>query len=268
MMMKMNKRILRSALAVFAMCGAFSMTAVSVSAEDTEKLPETTTVVTSEVMNTDKLPVISVTTPAETDEPSDKITIDLDDIPEIEGIDKSDIIAAVGGIPTGNGTLLEDVSNDVVDRQFITIQSKNGNTFYIVIDKDSKGKENVYFMNLVDEYDLLAFSEDFPEEVKSELGVTDKDKAPAVTDESGNPANDTNSDGEKAEDKTTEPQNGGNSLLIPLLLLLAGGGGAFYYFKVYKPKQNSKPKKPTYDEDEEYEDEPDEVMVNEDSEDE
>ena len=103
--MKMNKRILRSALAVFAMCGAFSMTAVSVSAEDTEKLPETTTVVTSEVMNTDKLPVISVTTPAETDEPSDKITIDLDDIPEIEGIDKSDIIAAVGGIPTGKRTL-------------------------------------------------------------------------------------------------------------------------------------------------------------------
>ena len=47
MMMKMNKRILRSALAVIAMCGAFSMTAVSVSAEDTEKLPETTTVVTS-----------------------------------------------------------------------------------------------------------------------------------------------------------------------------------------------------------------------------
>lgn len=33
---------------------------------------------------------------------------------------------------------------------------------------------------------------------------------------------------------------------------------------VYKPKQNEKPKKATYDEDEECEDEPDEVMVNED----
>ena len=265
--MKMNKRFLRSALAVFAMCGAFSMTAVSVSAEDTEKLPETTTVVTSEVMDTDKLPVITVVTNESEPDTSTTDKVGIDDIPEIDGIDKDDIIS-VETLPVGNGTLLEDVSNDVVDRQFITIQSKNGNTFYIVIDKDSKGNENVYFMNLVDEYDLLAFSEDFPEEVKSELGVTDEDKAPAQTDESGNPVEETNSDGEKTDDKTTEPQNGGNSFLIPLLLLLAGGGGAFYYFKVYKPKQNSKPKKAAYDEDDEYEDEPDEVMVNEDNEDE
>ena len=211
--------------------------------------------------------MISVTTSDE-DENDGKYTIDINDIPDIEGVDKSDIIAAVGGLPAGNGTLLEDVSSEVVDRQFITIQSKNGNTFYIVIDKDSKGNENVYFMNLVDEYDLMAFSEDFPEEVKSELGVNDEDKTPVVTDEGGNPVEGTNSDGEKADDNVNEAQSGGNSLLIPIILLLAGGGGAFYYFKVYKPKQNSKPKKAAYDEDEEYEDEPDEVLVNEDNEDE
>jgi len=55
------------------------------------------------------------------------------------------------GLPEGNATVIEDVSADVVDRQFIAIQSKNGNTFYIVIDKDSKGKENVYFMNFVND---------------------------------------------------------------------------------------------------------------------
>ncbi|MDO5559781.1 MAG: DUF4366 domain-containing protein [Oscillospiraceae bacterium] len=69
-----------------------------------------------------------------------------------------------------------DKNDDIVKRQFITIQIKNGNTFYIVIDKDSKGNENVYFMNLGDKYDLLAFSEDFTEEVKSELEVKDDDK--------------------------------------------------------------------------------------------
>ena len=258
--MKMNKRILCSALAVFAMCGAFSMNAVSVSAE--ENRPTITTVVTSEVISEEEIPLVT-TAPTE----STPNEFGVDDLPEIEGVDKDDIVS-VETLPVGNGTLLEDVSNDVVDRQFITIQSKNGNTFYIIIDKDNKGNENVYFMNLVDEYDLLAFSEDFPEEVKSELDVTDEGKTPAQTDESGNPIEDTNSDGEKVDDKATEPQNGGNSLLIPLLLLLAGGGGAFYYFKVYKPKQNNKPKKATYDEDEEYEDEPDGVMVNEDNEDE
>ena len=250
--MKMNKRILCSAL---ALCGAFSMTAVSVSAEETT--PTITTVVTSEVISEDEIPIVT-TVPTE----STPDELGVDDLPEIEGVDKDDIVS-VETLPVGNGTLLEDVSNDVVDRQFITVQSKNGNTFYIVIDKDSKGNENVYFMNLVDEYDLLAFSEDFPEEVKSELGVSDEEETPAVTDESGNPV-ETTADGESSEEDTAEKQSsGGNSFLIPILLLLAGGGGAFYYFKVYKPKQNSNPKKPTYDEDE-YEDEPDEVMVNED----
>lgn len=255
--MKMNKRILCSAL---VLCGAFSMTAISVSAEETT--PEVTTVVTSEVISEEEIPLVT-TVPTE----STPDEFGVDDIPEIEGIDKDDIVS-VETLPVGNGTLLEDVSTDVVDRQFITVQSKNGNTFYIVIDKDNKGNENVYFMNLVDEYDLLAFSEDFPEEVKSELGVTDGEETSAETDESGNSV-ETTADGESSEGDTTEKQSsGGNSLIIPLLLLLAGGGGAFYYFKVYKPKQNSKPKKPTYNEDEEYEGEPDEVMVNEDNEDE
>jgi hypothetical protein len=231
------------------------MTAVSVSAEETTSA--VTSVVTSEVISEDEIPIVT-TVPTE----STPDEFGVDDIPEIEGVDKDDIVS-VEKLPVGNGTLLEDVSNDVVDRQFITVQSKNGNTFYIVIDKDNKGNENVYFMNLVDEYDLLAFSEDFPEEVKSELGVTDGEETPAETDESGNPA-ETTADGESSEKDTTEKQeSGGNSFLIPIMLLLAGGGGAFYYFKVYKPKQNSKPKKPTYDEDE-YDDEPDEVLVNED----
>ena len=67
----------------------------------------------------------------------------------------------------------------------------------IVINKDSKGNKNMYFMKLVDEYNLLAFSEVFSEEVKSELGVTDVDKTPAQNDESGNPVEDTKAEGER-----------------------------------------------------------------------
>ena len=71
--------------------------------------------------------------------------------------------------PDGNLSLVDDILQDesnyvqdeqtVRNKQFITVQSKNGNTFYIVIDR-SDDTENVYFLNLVDESDLIALMED------------------------------------------------------------------------------------------------------------
>ena len=49
-------------------------------------------------------------------------------------------------------------------KQFLTIQTKKGNTFYMVIDRSSN-TENVYMMSLVDENDLAEF-----------LDETEKDK--------------------------------------------------------------------------------------------
>ena len=70
--------------------------------------------------------------------------------------------------PDGNLTLIDDflqieapATEDSVriEKQFITVQSKNGNTFYIVIDRNGDN-ENVYFLNLVDEADIMALMED------------------------------------------------------------------------------------------------------------
>ena len=62
--------------------------------------------------------------------------------------------------PDGNLTLVDDIKGEESkDKQFVTLQSKNGNYFYLVIDR-SGDKENVYFLNLVDEADLMALIED------------------------------------------------------------------------------------------------------------
>ena len=70
--------------------------------------------------------------------------------------------------PEGNLSLIDDIPYQ--SKQFITVQSKSGNYFYIIIDRAAE-EENVYFLNMVDEADLLALIE----EPKSE-----PEPAPAV----------------------------------------------------------------------------------------
>ena len=260
--MKKMSKILCS---VLVMCGAFSMSAMSVYAtgdilidEPMEMEEAVTTIVSSEIIESGELPVINEDKVIEYPMPEVNVIEKNDDNEEnAETTIVQDSEAPTLGLPEGNATVIEDVSADVVDRQFIAIQSKNGNTFYIVIDKDSKGKENVYFMNLVDEYDMLAFAEDFPEGVTVETPDGEQ-----VADGNVIENSEDTSEGEK-EDKTekTENEGGGNNTLLILVGVLAlAGGGAFYYFKVYKAKPKA-PKQSLYDEDEE---EYEEETVNED----
>lgn len=70
--------------------------------------------------------------------------------------------------PDGNMSLVDDIYQNeshgkdeeevIQSKQFITVQTKSGNVFYIIIDR-SKDGENVYFLNLVDESDLMALME-------------------------------------------------------------------------------------------------------------
>ena len=65
--------------------------------------------------------------------------------------------------PEGNLTLVDDYHTDYSDgsgQQFITLVSKSGATFYLVIDRNAKGQQTVHFMNLVDEADLLTLMEE------------------------------------------------------------------------------------------------------------
>ena len=65
--------------------------------------------------------------------------------------------------PEGNLTLVDDYHTNYSDgsgQQFITMVSKSGATFYLVIDRNAKGQQTVHFMNLVDEADLLTLMEE------------------------------------------------------------------------------------------------------------
>ncbi|MBQ6490562.1 MAG: DUF4366 domain-containing protein [Solobacterium sp.] len=62
--------------------------------------------------------------------------------------------------PDGNLTLVDDITSEKTGKQFITVISKSGNYFYIIIDRDDKGENTVHFLNLVDEVDLLSLMDD------------------------------------------------------------------------------------------------------------
>ena len=160
--------------------------------------------------------------------------------------------------PEGNLTLVDDIKvEESSDKQFVTLQSKNGNYFYLVIDR-AGDKENVYFLNLVDEADLMALIEDNDKKTVPPKVCTCSEKCETGKVKSDCPlcVNDLN----QCVGKTTKPaeitpekKSNTGSLLI-ILLLIGGLGGAFYFFKTLKSKQKTKgdidPLDYDYDEDE------------------
>ena len=163
-------------------------------------------------------------------------------------------LGGLGGLtPDGNLSLIDDIlggalfSSEDVDNsqmQFVTVESKSGNVFYLVIDHSTG---DVYFLNLVDESDLLALLEDEGYEaecdckVKCEAGAVNTDCPVCRTDLKG-------CKGEEPEPTPTptpaadsEPEDEGGfnaAAILPIvliLLLIACAAAAFLKLRKRKP---------------------------------
>ena len=148
--------------------------------------------------------------------------------------------------PEGNLTLVDDYHTSYSDgsgQQFITLVSKSGNTFYLVIDRNAKGQQTVHFMNLVDEADLLALME----EEDADAYTAEKEAAAQAEQERKQAEEDAKKAAEEAAASGTE-QTGGNKVTkyaatflgVLALVGLAAGGGIYTFMKQKQKKQAEK----------------------------
>ena len=147
--------------------------------------------------------------------------------------------------PEGNLTLVDDYHTNYSDgsgQQFITMVSKSGATFYLVIDRNAKGQQTVHFMNLVDEADLLALMEEDAADAytaeKEAAAQAEQDRLKA--EEEAKKAAEEAASGEEQpkENKVTKIASG--FLGVVVLIALAAGGGFYAFTKQKQKKQAEK----------------------------
>ncbi len=180
--------------------------------------------------------------------------------------------------PEGNATLVDDYYGD---KQLITVTTKAGNYFYILIDRANENKETaVHFLNQVDDADLQVLLEDGQEKpvacsckercaagaVKLDCELCAKDMTECAGRE---PEPEVTEETPVSEEPPKEKSPGVNPAALLVLLAVMGGIGAVFYLKFIKKKPQAKGNHDPddYDYGEDYEDDEDEeIMETEDEE--
>ena len=146
--------------------------------------------------------------------------------------------------PEGNLTVVDDYQTTFSDgtaQQFITLVSKSGAYFYLIIDRAADGDQTAHFLNMVDEADLLALmdEEDIPE--------PEPEPAPAPEPEP------------MPEPEPEEEDGAGKFVLVLLVLAGIAGGGAYFWLKMQQKKREAEENKP--DPDADYREDEEEIVL-------
>lgn len=240
-------RLLAALALCFTLCFSFTLPAFAY-ADDTAQ----------------ELPVTEATQPEEPPEPDPTETPEPYEGEPLEG--------------EGNVSTRDLLYDKATNKQFITIQTKAGNTFYIVIDYDAPINEEeeqyqTYFLNMVDEADLLALMDETAAaelttcncDTKCEAGAVNmecpvcKNNMSECTGAAPEPEQPT----EEVEPEPEVLENQSNiGLIIGVIAVVGIGGGAYYYFKFVHGKKKKDEDLDFFDDDG-YEEEP---YINEDEE--
>lgn len=128
----------------------------------------------------------------------------------------------------GNAQVQDDITNSK-NKEFLTITTKNNNTFYVIIDR-SANVDNVYMLSQIDENDL----QEFLEEDSSSSTIVDV--TPEVVIDENTHTEQTEQPATESPEKEESASNLGALVAIFVAAIL--GVGAYGYIKFIKPKKD------------------------------